>query len=192
MYRLEARDRCRAVAAAFWRRSSQVIVVQEHYRILLKQVQDFALLFPEEILFLFEQAEGMASKKGAIVDVGTFKGGSAIALALGVESGGGKDLVHTIDAFEEHPLFPAQGLWGTQGDVYREFHNNVRRFGLDGRIQLIVGHSEAVAQKWNHRIKLLFYDGSVVYEAVKAEVAVWASFLIPGGLLVIHIMEIFL
>lgn len=157
-----------------------------HYEKLLKELQHVALLFPEEIGFLFEQARRSAGSQGAIVDIGTFKGGSAIALALGIQAAAGADLVHTIDAFESHPLFPAEGLWGTDGLVYRELLSNLKRFGVADRVRGIVGDCGDVAQDWNAPVKLLFYDASVMHDKVTLDIKAWHPFIMKNGLMIFH------
>lgn len=158
------------------------------YKIMLNEIQKFALLFPEEIMFLFRQAcEAVEEKKeGIIVDIGTFKGGSAICLALGVQAAQGTETIYTIDRFEQNSLFPETHLWGTNGHVYKAFQKNIEKFKVANMIQSVIADCYDVAKDWQKPIKLLFYDGSVMYENVKLDIEAWHPFIVEEGLMIFH------
>jgi predicted O-methyltransferase YrrM len=109
-------------------------------------------------------------RRGAIVEIGSWKGKSTIWLAKGSKSVG-REKVFAVD-----PIISTEP----------EFRRNIKRAEVsDWVIQLAMKSSDAVAN-WKKPIRLLWVDGSHEYEDVKKDVHLWGSHLVYGGIIVLH------
>ncbi|MFQ5577488.1 MAG: class I SAM-dependent methyltransferase [Anaerolineae bacterium] len=135
---------------------------------------------PAESLLLFEMASQVDS--GCIVEVGSYRGRSTVALALGSQAGSGAP-VYAIDPHE-----PFEGaLGGSFGPQDRvEFFKNVLRTGVGHTIRLVNLDSAVVSKGWDRKIALLWIDGNHEYEAVKKDFECWEPFVIQGGIIAFH------
>jgi predicted O-methyltransferase YrrM len=133
----------------------------------------------EEAKFLFDAA---ASRKGrgAIVEIGSWKGRSTICLAAGAPP---NTKVYAIDPHSgssEH-----QQQMG-KVDTLEEFRENIKRAGVEDRVVALVETSEQAAEKWQGKVELLFIDGAHEYELVKKDYELWGPHLIEGGMIAFH------
>ena len=110
----------------------------------------------------------------SIVEVGSYRGRSTVALALGARRGGGA-LVHAVDPHA--PFVGARG--GSFGPQDRaEFYANVVRAGVGQQVVLVGLSSSVAARAWTRAdVGLLFLDGDHRYEAVRADFEAWAPHL---------------
>lgn len=116
----------------------------------------------EEADALYEQAKETIGD-GAVVEIGTAMGRSAIAMSLcGVD-------VITIDYDRERVDSALQnaGLCGTW-------------------IKTLAGDSREIAFGWQEPIALLFIDGWHDYHNISSDYAAWAPHVIPGGAIWFH------
>jgi len=136
-----------------------------------------------EITWLAEQA---ASHR-AIVEVGSWKGATTLALACNTPG-----VVYAVDTFEgsvgeeQHQRLgehPADWLFG-------EFSRNtaglqnlkvMRMTSLDASVKL-----SGVLVPEELRFDMIFLDASHDYDSVKADILAWFPLLTPGGLLCGH------
>jgi len=160
-------------------------------KVKIRQSLDFFLtlvLFNNaKLLFAVRKVEGLSSYvenefffkcardgfgKGLIVEIGCYKGRSTIALALGSKSRN-REKVYVIDPLDE----PRS----------REcFLKNIREAGVEDYILPDFRKSEEVAVEFNGGIRILFIDGSHVYEDVRNDILLWQKFLIEGGMIILH------
>jgi predicted O-methyltransferase YrrM len=133
---------------------------------------------------------------GAIVEIGSAWGRSTICLARGSKSAG-REHVHTIDS---HLRSPQPGLWRgagvqkgmprvTQGSVddgsrLPWLEHNLRRFDVDDWVVPIVSTSASASSLPLDGIRLLFVDGSHIYEEVKGDIETWFPRVASGGVVV--------
>ncbi len=108
---------------------------------------------------------------GAIVEIGAYKGKSAVVMALGSKAKL-REKVYSIDPHIE----------GTKA----EFTGNVRRFALEDRIDMIEATSESARRAFDLPIRLLFIDGCHEYDFVKMDILLWKDLVIDGGVIVFH------
>lgn len=135
---------------------------------------------------LFELAREVP--QGAhIVDLGTWRGLTAVALALGSRP---DVVVHTLDDYETRRVEAVAGGGVTYHGVdYDKFLDNLNKLPPDVR-ERIVQHPleirEAAAQ-WRSSVGLVFWDlwGERLIDDVKA----WAPHVVPGGLIVMKVFE---
>ena len=126
---------------------------------------------------LFELASQVSS--GCIVEIGSFRGRSAVALGLG-SLANGRAPVYAIDPHE-----PFTGILGaTFGPQDRTaFFKNMLRTGVSEVVRLINLPAETVSKGWDKPIALLWIDGDHRYEAVKKDFECWEPFVVAGGMI---------
>jgi predicted O-methyltransferase YrrM len=141
---------------------------------LIEPIEGF--LMQEEAHWLFDAAMGLPDTSN-LVEIGSYKGRSTCALALGCH--GTNKHVLAIDPFDGGPDLP-------KADSLPEFMQNVRRCGVLEQVEPIVGCSLDVCKDWNKPIQLLFIDGSHKYEDVLADFAGFYPHVVPGGMVAFH------
>ena len=108
-------------------------------------------------------------EEGCIVEVGSYRGMSTIALAKGARV--------PVYAIEPHEHFTGI-LGGTFGpDDRRAFFENLLRAGVVEQVRLVNLSSEVVAPAWQLPVCLLWIDGDHRYEAVRRDFASWEPHL---------------
>lgn len=135
---------------------------------------------PDECLFLTELARDVQT--GVIVEIGSYRGRSTVALALGSKHGAGRP----VFAVEPHERF--SGEYGAEfgPDDRTAFGENVRRAGVESLVTLIGDRSEVAAGSWAEPIGLLWIDGDHTYEAVRRDFDAWSPYLVDGARVAFH------
>lgn len=113
--------------------------------------------------------------EGALVELGTYQGNGAIALASGAPG----RTVYTIDDYDHHVDWMGNEPGQTDLDL---FMAHVLESDLN-----IVWVDQSAAQagaKWDIPIGLLFWDTGT--NALADDFAQWSSHLLPGGMFVMH------
>lgn len=120
---------------------------------------------------------------GVIVEIGSFKGKSAVALACGQASGRFAEhgLVYCIE-----PHLPFVGLYGGRfgPDDRRDFYDVMLKTGCYARVGLVNLKSDEAGRAWTRPIGLLFVDGDHTLEGVRRDVAGWERHVLAGGMIV--------
>ncbi len=120
--------------------------------------------------------------KGAIVEVGSWKGKSTIWLASGSKRGR-KARVYAIDPHigspEHHKMFGK--VW-----TFEEFKKNIRKAGVADIIVPIVKKSEDAAKDFDKPVGLAFIDGAHEYDMVALDYSLWFPKLVDGGIMAFH------
>lgn len=136
-------------------------------------------LTDNEIKFLYLAARKF-SRRGRIVEIGSWKGRSTISLAMGSKHSNGNK-VYAID--------PHIGSRENKNiNTKHEFKNNIKKFSLSNYVAPLFMKSDLAARKWRNgkKISLLWIDGSHEYEDVKKDFVLWEKFLIDGGMVAFH------
>ena len=130
-------------------------------------------LSPEGATLLYSLARDVT--EGCIVEVGSFRGRSTVALARGTEDGHGA----RVYAVEPHESFhgPRGGVFGPEDRA--AFFRNMVRTGAYRQVRLLNTTSEVLAAGWKERVALLWLDGDHSYEGVRADFDAWAPHLLP-------------
>jgi len=134
-----------------------------------------------EAEFLYHTARGVDGR-GAIVEIGSWKGKSAAALATGLRDAGARSLVYAIDTFEGSP----EHQDSRPIDTLPEFQANIASAEVASLVRPIVSTSLAAAAQFREPIAFLFIDGDHSYEHVRADFDVWSPKVIPGGIIAMH------
>jgi len=118
-----------------------------------------------------------AVREGCIVEIGSYRGRSTAALALGAMAGGGAP----VFAIEPHEEFhgPLGGEFGPEDR--RAFFRNMVRLELYRQVRLVNLPSVVVARGWERPIGFLWIDGDHTYEAARADFLSWKPHLLPGA-----------
>jgi predicted O-methyltransferase YrrM len=123
------------------------------------------------------RAAAATTGRGAIVEIGSWKGRSTIWLASAARLTG--RCVYAIDPHtrsNEDPL----------ANTLAEFRANLERAGVSDAVRpLITTSAEAVAIL-EDPVELLFIDGDHSYDAVERDVELWLPRLIEGGVVLFH------
>lgn len=126
----------------------------------------------EKILDLVE-----AHRPAVTVELGTWRGASAIALARTVAPWGG--VVYCVDTF-------TGGVNGGRvphvPKMLMETGNNISVAGVANRIRLIVTTTRDAAAGWRGPIDFLYVDADHTEEAVTSDLGDWWPHVRPGGL----------
>ena len=116
--------------------------------------------------------------RGAIVEIGSWKGKSTTCLALGSRAGAGMK----ITAIDPHTGSSEHGDVHT----FEEFQRNIRRNGVEDLVEPIVKPSADVAREWKGPVELLWIDGAHEYEFVLEDLLLWEPHVIEGGVIAFH------
>lgn len=120
-------------------------------------------------------------QQGCIVEVGSFRGKSAVALAFGVRD---QDMTQrpAIYCIEPHRTFT--GFYGGEfGPADRgAFYEAMGRTGAFNEAALVNLTSEDVTPVWNQPVGLLFIDGDHRYPGVKRDFECWDRHVRVGAI----------
>lgn len=131
--------------------------------------------------------------KGAILEIGSFCGKSAVFLGEAAKSSG--QPVFTVDhhrGSEEHQqgeaYFDADHWDEAQGcvDTLPALRKSLALFELEDVVIPVVTRSERLAQFWQLPLAMVFVDGGHSAWQAKEDCMRWVKHLMPGGILAIH------
>ena len=123
------------------------------------------------------RAAAEARGRGAIVEIGSWKGRSTTWLASGARLAGHR--VHAIDPHHRSREYP-------DAETEEEFRANLARNGLTAVVEPLVMTSEEAMARVAEPVELLFIDGDHSYEAVRRDAELWLPRLIEGGTVMFH------
>ena len=115
-------------------------------------------------------------ENATIVEIGRFKGGSTFLIAAAVGEG-----TH-VWSYDIHVAHDAAF---TGEELDRELREALQRYGLAGRVDVIVADSRT-ADPPPEPVDVLLVDGDHSYEGVSADWRHWRGRLAPGGHVLFH------
>jgi len=137
-------------------------------------------LGPLEARFLYDTASTLSD--GCIVELGSYRGRSTVALALGSQAGNSVP----VYAIEPHESFVGE-FGATFGPHDRiAFFQNLLRTHCAEIVRVINVKSEEIVPGWAKPVGLLWIDGDHRYESVKQDFELWAPHVVPNGLIALH------
>lgn len=119
---------------------------------------------------------------GNYADVGTLHGGSTVALAHGLNSGGHRGKVYSVDLFGQRINGEKQGSVTTPAKLQAYFDKTFK----DVELVICKGFSAEWAEKIQEKFKFVFIDADHSYENCKADTLGWAPKVEPGGYMAFH------
>jgi len=116
---------------------------------------------------------------GVIVEIGSWKGRSTVALARGASR------VHDakVYAIDPHKPLPVEGY---TEDTEAAFMANIKKTGVADRVVPMIMTSEQAARGWNQPVRLLWIDGDHRYESAKLDFTLWEPHVVVGGIIAMH------
>lgn len=163
---------------------------EERYAASVESVEGW--LAPDEAALLFALAADRTSALGGapIVEIGSAWGKSTSALAFGAAAGGTDARVFAVDPHTGGIGFLKQRAEQGETEPFSSlavFRANMRRLGMDGRVDPVVLTSAAAAAQWDGRpLSVLWIDGWHTYDAVTLDIRAWGEFVAPGGVIALH------
>lgn len=136
------------------------------------------MLTRDEVNFLYRAGQ-LGDRDGVIVEIGSFKGKSTIALARGAA----KVRKGKIYAIDPHRIQLEEGY---TEDTEAEFLANIRNAGVEDYVLPLIMTSEEANKGWHQPIRLLWIDGDHRYEAAKLDFTLWEPFVVEGGIIAMH------
>lgn len=132
----------------------------------------------EEGYLLYELAKEV--KDGCIVEIGSYRGRSSVALGRGSIDG------NQVPVFAIEPHESFMGMIGGQfGPQDRgAYYQAMIESSCFEVVRLINLSSEQVAPNWSEKISLLWIDGDHSYKGVKRDYECWEKHLLPGAIVV--------
>lgn len=124
-----------------------------------------------------------APEQGVIVEIGSFKGKSTLALAS-VAAHYGVGPVVSIDPHTA-PSLTDPGLEG-RSSSFTDFLATLRNARLEQRVEVHRALSRDVAKRWNRLIRLLWIDGDHTYRGTKEDFDLFRPYLAEDAIVALH------
>jgi len=138
-----------------------------------------------KVRLLYEIASSLDGS-GAIAEIGSWKGKSTVALALGVRRAGRGRPIYAIDHHAGIAEDTGTNTWTPQGSTWPAFLSTIRDAGVDDLVQPLRMDSLAGA-RWlaerSIRLELLFVDGAHDEESVVRDLQAFFPLVVSGGLI---------
>jgi len=122
------------------------------------------------------------NSRGAIVEIGSWKGKSTIELAKGSKAGNNAK-IYAIDPHTGSQMQKQRfgKIW-----TFDEFKKNIKNAGVDDVIVPLVKTSKEAARNFDKPVQLIFIDGDHDYEMVKLDFDLWYPKVSEGGIMALH------
>lgn len=143
-----------------------------------EKIDGWLKLQAAELLF----AAAASVTAGCIVEIGSYRGRSTVALCAG-SMAGSKVPVYAIEP-HEHFVGMKGGVFGP-GDR-RAFFRTMLMTKFANVVRLINASSEVVTPGWDKAVSLLFIDGDHRYEAVLSDFSGWRPHLADQAVVIFH------
>lgn len=124
-----------------------------------------------------------APDEGVIVEIGSFKGKSTLALASVAKS----YRLGPVVSIDPHtaPSITDPDLKG-QSSSFDDFLTTIRTTGLDQQVEIHRAFSKDVAKGWTRKIRLLWIDGDHTYKGTKEDFDLFSPYLSKGAMVALH------
>jgi predicted O-methyltransferase YrrM len=121
--------------------------------------------------------------RGAIVEIGSFKGKSTVMLASVAAHYG----LGPVVAIDPHTAPSATDPAIAAGEsTFEEFLASVRNAGVAEHVELHRAYSRDVAKGWHRPIRLLWIDGDHTLRGAKEDFELYTAHLVKGGVVALH------
>jgi len=121
--------------------------------------------------------------RGAVVEIGSFKGRSTVMLAK-VASHYGLGPIVSIDPHTHNLSTGCNG--SSLPSTYEEFRSSLRKAGVEGDVEIHHALSTDVSSTWKRDIRFLWIDGDHTYKGAKSDFDGFSPFLVSYGVVALH------
>jgi len=135
-----------------------------------------------EALLLYHLAQKIPVS-GDIVEIGSYKGKSTIALAEGMKHSSKHAVVWAIDP---HEGVIKSDSGATHGATFTAFQKNIKLAQLESFVQPLLSTSKKAAKNWKNPIRLLFLDGLHDFAHTHEDYQLWSGHVVKGGCIAFH------
>ncbi len=139
-------------------------------------------LTAREVRFLSLLA-AVPTARGEVLEIGSFKGKSAVILAKSVALAGGAGIVAVDPLTLPSSTDPGMSDASTLPSTLRA---NLRAHGVDAAVEFHQMRSEDLGRTWSRPLRLLWIDGDHTYAGAKRDLETFAPFLAPGAIVAFH------
>jgi MMP 1-O-methyltransferase len=120
---------------------------------------------------------------GVILEIGSFKGRSTVALGTAARHYGAGPVV-AVDPFTQpSPTDPGRG---SLPSTYETFRSAVRAAGVEDSVEVHQALSQDVAPGWTRPLRVLWIDGDHTYPGAKRDFDLFRRHLAAGGMVAFH------
>ena len=161
-----------------------------------EEISNLRALIPIEALGLLELESLLLyllardnPRPGPICELGSFLGGSSIALALGARRSLHGNRVVAIDDHEWHRHIAedvSPEYASSLPSTLPAYLSNIRRASLNDQIQVMVSDSVAAAGEIQSDLSLLLVDAAHDERSIRADIQAWLPKLVAGGVVAFH------
>ena len=132
----------------------------------------------EERNYLTKQMKNISEKDAIIIEVGSWKGVSSIALAKGIKMYCPSSTLYCVDMFSGAYYAKTPGLEeGAKKDILKMFESNMKKYPHK---TLVMASLSAAKLFFDDTVSFVFIDADHSYEAVKADIHTWLPKLKKG------------
>ena len=138
---------------------------------------------------LFDLVSNIPSDNPICCEIGSYMGKSSIVLgmALLAKRGGKVFCIDPFDLISDYYEQVSRDKLGS-GDLTRKqfVMDNIRKYGLEEKIELVQGFSTFVAMNFHQPLDFIFIDGDHGFEGVLGDYFDWSGMLKVGGVIAFH------
>ena len=124
-----------------------------------------------------------APARGAILEIGSFKGKSTVGLAS-IAQRYGLDPIVSVDPHSA-PAVTDFGH-GSQQSSWDDFRASLRAAGVESSVEAHRAYSRDLARGWTRPIRFLWIDGDHTYRGAKEDIDLFRQHVVPGAIVAFH------
>lgn len=124
-----------------------------------------------------------APARGAILEIGSFKGKSTVGLAS-IAQRYGLDPIVSVDPHSA-PAVTDFGH-GSQQSSWDDFRASLRAARVESSVEAHRAYSRDLARGWTRPIRFLWIDGDHTYRGAKEDIDLFRRHVVPGAIVAFH------